>query len=671
MRIHLLLLGLLYAGAALAEPDAFGLGTGRSGPLRVDLPNTVINHSTQLTANAVAGTRDLTVTSSSGFTAGELVLLYQATGLLPAPASGDQRSINLGSSTVGRFEYARVAEVGPGSLRVTAPLQSGFAASVSQVVNVPEYTDVQVLSGASLKATAWDGRTGGILALLATGTLTNDGLVTVDGAGFRGGAFVNHASLNGCTGLDEAAGSGGSYKGEGIVAGRYGSAAGRGNLANGGGSGVCHSAGGAGGGHGGTGGKGGFTADGTRNVGGLGGAPVTALPYEHLVFGGGGGGGSGHLDFGTGGAAGGGVMLLRANTVAGAGRFSAGGSSADFVPSSIDDGAGGGGAGGAISVRALHGIVCGVAQAAGGAGGDTRHPSSPSGPGGGGAGGVVFLQAESLACPISVVAGLPGQSTASGGTFGAGPTSISTGGSVGDQQSYQVPYVTPGTPVVTEPENGATGLPARPRFEGTAEPGATVHLYMDGVPYGQTSAFSTGAFSFNAPGDLSDGFHEVQASSEVLGAYSPFSTLSRFEVGTGDGGVPDAGFPADMPILVVPQQGETVEPLPLFAGTSLSGAMVSIEVDGAEVGRVPLDDQRRFSYTLTAEQKLASGMHNALVRARDAEGEEGLSSAVTNFEVKPAAVLDVGCGCGASPGAGVGALALLLGLGAARLRRRG
>ncbi|HYH94427.1 MAG TPA: hemagglutinin, partial [Hyalangium sp.] len=249
LRTALLVLGLLLAGSALAEPDTFGLGTGRSGPLQVTVLDTVINRYAQLTAGAAAGTKDLTVSDSSGFIAGDLVLLHHSTGLTPAPESGDQRRLRLDTGTPGRFEYGRVEAVSPGGLRLTAPLMNGYPASVAQVVSVPEYTDVQVLAGASLRAAPWDGRVGGILALLATGTLNNSGLVSVDGAGFRGGVFLNHANLNGCAGLDEPVASGGSYKGEGLVDGRYGMASGRGNVANAGGGGNCHNAGGGGGGH--------------------------------------------------------------------------------------------------------------------------------------------------------------------------------------------------------------------------------------------------------------------------------------------------------------------------------------------------------------------------------------------------------------------------------------
>jgi hypothetical protein len=548
MRIPLLLLGLLAAGVAMAEPDTFGLGTGRDGILRVDQPNTVINHAGQLTAAAAAGTKKLTITNVTAFTAGELVLVHQSLGLLPAPASGDQSRINLDSSPVGRFEYARVEFVGNGSLQLTAPLQYSYAANVSQVVNVPEYTDVLVLASASLKAPPWNGSTGGILALLASGMIINNGIVSADGAGFRGGAFINHQGGEGCTSLDEAAGVGASYKGEGLVAGRYGTAAGRGNLATGGGGGNCHSAGGGGGGHLGLGGKGGNTpgqAPQPDGVGGFGGAPVVYLAYQHLIFGGGGGGGAGHVDTGTPGAVGGGVIIIRADDVEGTGRFSATGASADFVTSQGDDGAGGGGAGGAISLRITRALRCGVANAAGGNGGDTRHTRSESGPGGGGGGGTVFLQAETLACPVSVVAGQPGQSTSAGGTYGAGPSVVDSGPSYGLEQRLQTPFRVLATPVVTQPANGATSVAPRPRIEGTADPGVIVQLYLDGAPYVKVVPDNTGAFSYNVPTDLAGGTHELRASAEELGTYSPLSAPNSFDVVTpvGDGGVPDGGSP--------------------------------------------------------------------------------------------------------------------------------
>jgi len=666
MRTALWVMGLLLAGGAWAEPDTFGLGSGRSGPLRVTLQDTVVNRYAQLAASAPAGTRDLTLSDASGFAAGDLVLLHQSTDLTPAPVSGDQQVIRLETGTVGQFEYGRVESVSPGVLRLTAPLMSGFLARVTQVVSVPEYTNVQVLSGASLRAAPWDGSVGGILALMATGTLTNDGQVSVDGAGFRGGVFLNHADRNGCSGLDEPVPSGGSYKGEGLVAGRYGTASGRGNVANGAGGGNCHNAGGGGGGHAGMGGTGARSVDANRDVGGLGGAAVVYLPYERIVFGGGGGAGEGNNDIGTSGGSGGGLMLIRAGAVAGTGRFSARGASVAPTPGEGDDGAGGGGAGGAISLRSAAGLACGAAEASGGAGGDTSHPSFLVGPGGGGGGGVVFLQGQPLACPAVVLAGPPGRSTATGDSRGAGPARIDGGTSYGSDQPAPTALRTPATPTVTQPVNGSAGVALRPRFEGAAEQGVRVHLFLDGAPYGQVQASATtGGFVYTAPTALTPGTHELSASAEALGLRSPLSAPTRFDVTTpADGGV------SQEPILVSPAQGEQVDPTPLIAGTSPTGVSIRIQLDEAEVALVPLDPEGRFYSALTEGQALGPGEHTVTAQAVDAQGNPGASSGPTRFVVVTPTALNVGCGCGSTSGVGLGAVALLLGAWTLRSRRQ-
>ena len=543
MRISLLLLGLLVSVSARAELDTFGLGTGRNDRLRIETAGVVVNHYARLTANAAQGTSDLTVSDSTAFAAGELVLVHQSTGLSPAPASGARSIIDLGASPVGRFEYARVASVTSGVLRLTAPLLHGYTAGLSQVVGVPEYIELEVRSGASLRAAPWNGSVGGILAVMVTGRLRNDGLITVEGAGFRGGAFLSHASFTGCTGLDEPVASGGAYKGEGLVAGRFGTASGRGNLANGGGGGVCHNSGGGGGGHAGPGGLGGRSAplDGEQDVGGLGGASLMYLPHERLVFGGGGGAGEGNNNLGTGGGAGGGLMLIRAGEVRGVGRFRAAGATPPPTPG--DDAAGGGGAGGAISIRAAQELECGAVEASGGAGGDVSETGFPLGTGGGGGGGVVFLQGASIACSNSALAGTPGRTATDGGTHGAGPDSGTANGST---QVVSRPLRMPATPVLTLPANGATQLAPRPRIEGQAEPGVQhVLLLLDGMLLARLAPDAEGRFTYDVPVDLSPGAHELRAAAELLGVHSSASTPNRFEVNATSGG-PGEG-PGEVP----------------------------------------------------------------------------------------------------------------------------
>jgi uncharacterized protein (TIGR03382 family) len=710
MRTALLLFATLAAGGALAEPDTFGLGTGRNGFLRLDPPqDVVLNRYGALTASVAAGSRDVVISHAQLFSAGDLVLLHQTAGLVPVPASGDVRSLNLNSSAVGRFEYARVESVSATGLRLTAPLLYGYTAQEAQVVSVPEYSELEVRSGATLRAMPWDGSRGGILAVMVSGRLRNDGLITVEGAGFRGGVFLNHADLNYCSGLDEPEATGGAAKGESLVTGRFGAASGRGNLANGGGGGNCHNAGGGGGSHLGAGGQGGRSApaDEEREAGGLGGAPLVYLPQERLVFGGGGGAGEGNNNDGTSGGAGGGLMLLRALEVRGPGVYRANGATPPPTPG--DDGAGGGGAGGAISLRALEEIECGTIQAQGGAGGNVTESAFPLGPGGGGGGGVVFLQGETFACGTSVVAGAPGQSAATNTPHGAGPGDVTGGPAYGSEQRVQQPFRLPTTPTVTQPANGATGLSPRPRIAGTAQRDVRVHLFLDGVPLAMVLASGTGAFAYNVSADLPPGQHELRASAEVLGVRSQASSPHVFgiageipDAGTPDAGVPDSGTPgpgtpdsgtpdsgtpdggdgepqpdggsqgpgdaAPAPVVVVPTEGEVVGPMPLLAGTARGAQQVSLKVDGSEVARVEVDAQGRFRYTLTAAQALELGAHRVNAYTYDSAGAVLAVSPATSFEVASVAG-DVGCGCGASPGAGFGAVALLLGAWAARRRR--
>ena len=618
--MRLTVLGLLLmASLAQAEPDTLYLGTGRDGSRRIDSGNIVLNRYARLTADAPSGARALEVSDDTVAGAGRLVLVHQSTGLASAPDSGNQLPLPLDAQSLGRFEYARVASISSGVLQLSAPLLHGYAAGRTQVVSVPEFTDLEVRAGATLRAKAWDGSTGGILAALVSQRLRNDGLITVEGAGFRGGTFVTNTGFNGCTDLDQPVASGGAYKGEGAVTGRFGTASGRGNLANAGGGGNCHNAGGGGGGHAGLGGNGGRSApvDGEQEAGGLGGAPWVYLPHERLLFGGGGGAGEGNNGGGTGGGAGGGLILLRAYEVRGGGSFLASGADALATPG--DDGAGGGGAGGAISIRTVSEVECGTAKASGGRGGDVSELSFPLGPGGGGGGGVVLLQGPRVQCPATVLAGAPGISGATGDSHGAGPASVDGGTVAGSARLISTAFRAPTTPVLTQPLDGATGVSSRPRIEATAEQGVqAIILLLDGAWLARVEPDATGSFAYDVPTALPPGPHELRAVSELLGAHSTFSGATRFDVGEppGDGGTPDGG-----------------------------------EVDGGEVdGGAPDAGNSDGGTQEDAGTPDAGTLDGGADGGVAGPGQES-----------PPWALTVGCGCGATSSGSAAMLALLLG----------
>jgi hypothetical protein len=418
----------LCVSRAWAGPGIFDSGTGRDGALLVTEPGRIINRYTQATAPLATGDTSVFVSSTEGIAAGDLVMVLQTTGIVPEPRRGDPGPIDLKADPVGRWELVRVELASGTELRLTTPLEYAYAGLVTQVIRVPEYTDVTVEAGASLVAEPWNGSTGGVLAFLVKGTLRNEGELNVTGAGFRAGvAPPETVDVLGCAMLPVFMREGAS-RGEGIAVLGYGPLErGMENASNGGGGGGCPLAGGGGGGNGAAGGRGGDALapwDGARDIGGRGGSALEYSLMDHLSLGGGGGQGHGETGSSRAGAGGGGI-LVQGQRLAGKGFIVADGEEGQTA---ILGGASGGGAGGSVYLRFAEGAECGEVSAQGGKGGaSSARALAYSGPGGGGGGGRVLFHAEGPEfCPISVEAGLAGEGTSTQGIgetgSGAGPT---------------------------------------------------------------------------------------------------------------------------------------------------------------------------------------------------------------------------------------------------------
>jgi uncharacterized protein (TIGR03382 family) len=498
---------------------------------------TVINIATALTAPASANSTTLAVADETGFAAGELVLVLQVSASGPAPDTGTPGPLALSSVDAGRWEFARLESVAPGQLNLTAPLVSSFAAPGSQVVRVPEYTRVQIQAASSLVAPPWNGSSGGVLAFLATDQVLNMGLISADGAGFRGGTYAATSSKNaGCTELNQSQASGGAHKGEGLFSAAPGAPThGYGALANGGGGGDCDEGGGGGGGHGGAGGKGGYTSpgDGARDVGGRGGVALSYSPLTRMSFGGGGGAASGDSNAsatgaGTSGGAGGGIIYIRAQSLQGnQGTLQANGKSA---AASISDAAGGGGAGGYITLRVQGQLDCASAHAEGGNGGDNTD-SKAHAPGGGGGGGVVLLQGKTISCPASTTPGLAGSASGAPGpaSYGATPTDAAQPESQGVTSSVNEGFASPSVPAWVMPAEGEVTGP-RPRLQGTAQPGSAVLVFLGDQFLGNAQADDSGSFTLPLSEDLAVGSYQLRASADRLGVRSALSDPRAFSV---------------------------------------------------------------------------------------------------------------------------------------------
>lgn len=372
------------------------------------------------------------------FAVGDRVLLIQMQGASINESDDDAFGDVLAYDGAGNYELARVCDIVGGSLVLENELiNSDYTTAGLQLITVPEYEDAVVT--AELTGEAWDGTTGGVVALSVTNDLTLDAPINMDGKGFRGGAFENNASN--CSFIIPVFSyfyatptDGGGRKGESVAPFINAKEYGRGAQAGGGGGGNDHNSGGGGGANAGAGGVGGesispslFACSG-RFPGE--GGKVPTLTADRFFLGSGGGAGDGNNFVGTSGGNGGGIVLIFAGslTVGASASISANGIAA--ANTTGGDGGGGGGAGGSIYLEA--GSVSGtpVLSASGGKGADVDNSGTDRcfGPGGGGGGGLIRTNTMLPTGNLLVAGGLPGESLNTIATDCTGETGSLAGG---------------------------------------------------------------------------------------------------------------------------------------------------------------------------------------------------------------------------------------------------
>ncbi len=359
------------------------------------------------------------VTSASGLGVGDRVLLIQMQGAV----IDSSNTVNYGDipsfGQAGKYELLTIDAIAANIITFREAMVNRYDDGQGiQLVRVPSVAAGSV--DGTVTGQAWDGVTGGVVALEVAGTLTLNADIDASGLGFRGGAVSDDAACSGPDGYDgyrcSVADGCGGFKGEGIAR-VTAEPLGRGRAANGGGGGNDQLTGGGGGSSLAIGGTGGLrllpgAGDCPGNYPGLGGR---TLPYSlgtgRIYLGGGGGAGDGANGTATAGGRGGGIVLLVAGELVGNGNAVR---SDGAKPAAVAgaDGAGGGGAGGTVvlQVGAYTGPV--TLSARGGDGGDVDNGNDPSvcaGPGGGGSGGAVW---PSVILPgvasLQVAGGQPG-----------------------------------------------------------------------------------------------------------------------------------------------------------------------------------------------------------------------------------------------------------------------
>jgi hypothetical protein len=191
------------------------IGTGADGDLSV-----AIDTDLSIDASGSRSEPDAVAYALSAINGTSLALEEDADGI---EAADEVLIINLQGSTtlyaaVGTYEFASVASASGDTLELEEALSEIYGETdnadlsdqVIIVQRVPNYTDVEVLSGAILSTSTWDGETGGVLAFRATGTVwvEDGGSIDVSELGYAAG---DTGTCNNCDAFQ-----GESIGGEGI-----------------------------------------------------------------------------------------------------------------------------------------------------------------------------------------------------------------------------------------------------------------------------------------------------------------------------------------------------------------------------------------------------------------------------------------------------------------------
>jgi uncharacterized repeat protein (TIGR01451 family) len=193
--------------AACATVAQAAPGTGLTGTLNTYYPGTasVAAGATSIPIGAATG-------AGSGIAAGNLLLIIQmqdaslnlsnnvdygngdtGQGFTALNSAGDYEFVTAKSAVGTGGGTVTITGAGSGGGTVFAYHSSAVSAtagqSTYQVIVVPQYTTASFSSTSPPTALAWNGSTGGVLAIDTSNTLTlNGATVSVNGLGFRGGA---------------------------------------------------------------------------------------------------------------------------------------------------------------------------------------------------------------------------------------------------------------------------------------------------------------------------------------------------------------------------------------------------------------------------------------------------------------------------------------------------
>lgn len=342
------------------------------------------------------------------FFPGDTVLIIQMKGAIADSSNSNSFGNIIDYGNAGNYEFNYIKSVSGDSIELRNNLTRKYDIpnGIVQLVRVPSFQNLTNFD--AYTALAWDGKMGGVFALIVNDTLELGQDISAAFKGFRAGANTvivpNNGACNENNYYYDSATALAGPKAEGIAASGLDKRNGRGAMANGGGGGNGFNSGGGGGGNGSLGGNGGNQMNTCGSAvfanGGKGGIPLNYSNASNKLFMGG-GGGAGHMDsiapfFFSSGGAGGGIVIIKAKyLLAKSFVINSDGLYSQYCYFCGNDGIGGGGAGGTVLMdidNYIDSVSISIAGAKGGDNISTIGPSQKAGPGGGGSGGIVWFK---------------------------------------------------------------------------------------------------------------------------------------------------------------------------------------------------------------------------------------------------------------------------------------
>ncbi|CAH0068297.1 VCBS repeat-containing protein [Salmonella enterica subsp. enterica serovar Typhi] len=227
-------------------------------------------------------------------------------------------------------------------------------------------------------------------------------------------------------------------------------------------------------------------------------------------------------------------------------------------------------------------------------------------------------------------------------------TATDSANNVSPPTTAQAPDITaPDKPIITQVlddvesftgplVNGQTTNDNRPTLSGTAEAGAHVEIFDNGVSLGLATLQPNGGWTFTPSQNLGEGAHrltviatDAKGNASPAGNESPESISFTLRIDTQ---APDA--PQIVSAAITGGEGEvllangsiTNQRMPTLSGTGEPGAIITLYNNGVELATVQVNPQGSWTYPLT--RNLSEGLNILTATATDAAGNSSPTSGV-------------------------------------------